>query len=383
MPARSAGGCMPISISTVPAEDSPNGRGVAGLPAEVPTQTSARPHTEHTAELREPFSRRPLSYQRTLDRALVHRRSVSEVLLTDAHKVDPDTFAVAAHLPDNHLFYSDLAGRDSGAPDPLLLAEIIRQTGIATAHLFYGVPRDWSFIFHAMELDARRLRPAVTRPDGEKGDVRAGGDAGQRDHLYELHVDVGVRDLFRRRGQLGGYTLDLVFTCGGDTVARATARQSFVPRPTWRALRSRRRDRPVAHHRPSAPASATAVGRRDISNVVVNMPFQSEAGPACILIIDQRHRTLFDHPLDHVPGMLSIEAARQAAVLLGARPSVGPGPPDLRFAWMSAEFDGFLELDVPVAVHVAAPGPDRPQLWRAEFRHLGDPAVLGRVGVSW
>ncbi|MFD9821243.1 AfsA-related hotdog domain-containing protein [Streptomyces violascens] len=58
------------------------------------------------------------------------------------------------------------------------------------------------------------------------------------------------------------------------------------------------------------------------------------------LRIHPQHRILFDHPVDHVPGMLLLEAARQAAHHLQHPESIVPTGMDCRF-------HRYLELHVP------------------------------------
>lgn len=57
------------------------------------------------------------------------------------------------------------------------------------------------------------------------------------------------------------------------------------------------------------------------------------------LRIDPTHPVLFDHPVDHAPGMLLLEAARQAAHAASGRPSAVVG--------MKAEFLRYTEFDSP------------------------------------
>ena len=61
---------------------------------------------------------------------------------------------------------------------------------------------------------------------------------------------------------------------------------------------------------------------------------------------DQDHLVLFDHPVDHAPGMLLLEALRQAAH------AVSPTT-DSTVTGMSVSFQGWVELDAPAWVSVA------------------------------
>jgi hypothetical protein len=90
------------------------------------------------------------------------------------------------------------------------------------------------------------------------------------------------------------------------------------------------------------------------------------------LRVDTGHPVLFDHPVDHVPGMLLLDAARQAAhAELGA----GAVPP----LALDADFGRFVELGAPCRVEVTArpplPGdPPGGHRTRVLFRHPGDAA---------
>jgi hypothetical protein len=77
------------------------------------------------------------------------------------------------------------------------------------------------------------------------------------------------------------------------------------------------------------------------------------------LRVDQSHAVLFDHPVDHVPGMVLMEAARQAALLT-------VGEPDALPVRCHFTFDKYVELDAPTIV-TAAPMP---------------PAIRGNRGVE-
>src|SRR5690242_5986532 len=79
-----------------------------------------------------------LSFSAAVPRALVHRRAVAEVLLTDWCTDGPGHHRVAAQWPRHHCFYRVHDGRH----DPLLVAETIRQTGILLSTTALDVPAD-------------------------------------------------------------------------------------------------------------------------------------------------------------------------------------------------------------------------------------------------
>ncbi|MBP5935265.1 hypothetical protein F3K43_03990 [Streptomyces sp. LBUM 1476] len=78
------------------------------------------------------------AWDRTVPRHLVHRRSVAEVLLTDALRVSDTRFLIAAQWPLRHsTFRPDPEGRH----DPVFVVETIRQMGLLIPRVFLGSPR--------------------------------------------------------------------------------------------------------------------------------------------------------------------------------------------------------------------------------------------------
>lgn len=66
-----------------------------------------------------------------------------------------------------------------------------------------------------------------------------------------------------------------------------------------------------------------------------------------MLRVDPTHPVLFDHAVDHVPGMLLLEAARQAAHSVGDGASAVIG--------MRTDFARYVELDAPAVVLAGEP----------------------------
>src|SRR5262245_14025929 len=81
-----------------------------------------------------------LSYERTVERSLVHRAAISEVFLTDLQAVHERRFLAAAQLPLTHGYYSDHL-QPAPSFDPVLILEASRQAGIGGATLL-GLPKD-------------------------------------------------------------------------------------------------------------------------------------------------------------------------------------------------------------------------------------------------
>jgi hypothetical protein len=277
-----------------------------------------------------------LRFDATVPRALVHRAAVAEVFPTDAVALGGDRFLVAAQLPRTHAFFNDAV-----LPyyDVLLGLETARQAGVLVAHRFYGVPTDSAFVlddveFTVTDAEAARIGPRPAR----------------------LVLDVRIGERTHRRGTLATLRFAVDATIDDAVYARGRGAMLFLPRDTYRRLRARVGRAPDAC--PAARGAAVApaaVGRRDERNVVLGPPRRGPAPGSIVseLVVDQRHPCLFDHPLDHVPGMLLTEGCRQAA-LFAAVQATGR-PPEAIVTACAIRFERFAELDAPVRC-VATPG---------------------------
>ena len=90
-----------------------------------------------------------LSFEQTIPRSLVHKRSLENVLLTEIRSCGPDRFICAGRIPSAHRFFND-AGR-TPCKDILFYTELGRQASLAVSHTFLDVPRDEVFIFEGSE----------------------------------------------------------------------------------------------------------------------------------------------------------------------------------------------------------------------------------------
>jgi hypothetical protein len=134
-------------------------------------------------------------------------------------------------------------------------------------------------------------------------------------------------------------------------------------------------------------APATSVGRTARRNVLLagwgsggdgNRGDDGDRGDA-ELAIDVTYRGLFDHAQDHIPGMLLIEAARQAA-LATASDETGVPAAALAVRALTASFTAVAELDLPVECHATRNG----DLVNVSMRQGGAPvcAIGARVAVK-
>ncbi|WSS22363.1 A-factor biosynthesis protein [Streptomyces sp. NBC_01190] len=221
---------------------------------------------------------------------MVHRTSVAEVLLTDVRPNGDGIFSAAASWPRSHTTFP----RDgTDLHSPLILVETLRQLGIYVPLRFFGVPQ----ASHLIISDLYFALVADREP-------RAGSGC------TEITCRVAVSEV--RRGPHGaatGMRLEVTFHSQRGLFARAGGGVRFLNERGYAAVRPNplmgRHPPMTAESRPN-PTTLSVAERRDV--VIVRREGALAVEPA-----DQRHPFFFDHVSDHVPGMVLLEAARQAA----------------------------------------------------------------------
>lgn len=289
-------------------------------------------------------------FDRTVNRGLVHRSAVSDVLLTDWRSIGDSDHLLGAQWPRGHSFYLPIAGRWY---DPVLMAETIRQAGLLIAHSAYGVPQDTRFLLGKLGYT---VEPAGLAHDGAPAnlsllvtctDVRT-----LRSALRGMRIRVHV---LRDGRQLGAG--DGEFTCASPTSYRRLRGDRFGARPSgWLP----------------APAHPPLVGRDRVADVVLAPRGEPDSWE---IRADVNHPVLFDHPVDHLPGMTLVEAMRQAACL-------AVGSPALLVTELDCRFTKYVEFDRPCVVHAEPGTPTRKGTpVRVVLRQDGTIAAEGRLTV--
>lgn len=225
----------------------------------------------------------------TVPRELVHRAAVAETLLTGWSRTAPDRFQVSAQWPRAHELH---VSSDRTAYDPLLVVETVRQSGTLIAHTEYDVPLGHHFVLNEFQVETFRRHLAV-------GALPA-----------ELVVEVAFTEVRHRGTRPSGARYTAEVLRAGERVARADVSFTCLSDAVYRRLRGVRdpaRSSAVPL-RPGLPATGVErVGPADVVLAPTDTPDRWQ------LRVDTAHPVFFDHPLDHVPGMLLLEAARQAA----------------------------------------------------------------------
>jgi hypothetical protein len=198
-----------------------------------------------------------------------------------------------------------------------------------------------------------------------------------------LRVDVTVTKAWERRGRTTGLDLEYaVSTPEGAPVATAHSSFSWMVPDAWRRLRERGRaahglgvDIGAPDRQVSFPPAESA-GRGLPGNVIIADMTETAGGARGRVVVDPGNAAMFEHPQDHIPGMVQLEAARQAAIWTLAR-ATGRPPAELAVRGVEGSFLAVGELDIPVHATATLEGADRVAV---EFVQSG--VELGRAVVD-
>lgn len=225
----------------------------------------------------------------TVPKEYVHRASHAEVFLTSCEKTGENTFTITGQWPRAHTFFNSSDGRSH---DHLQAVETIRQIGIFLAHSEFGIPLGHQFVMRDIS--------ATTYPE----------------HLGigNSPSDLTIETVFTRQREtiLG---VDIVIRRDGHVVAVGDGHFTCVSPAAYRRLRGTALATAIDYH--PTDQSPSDFGR----TLPIDLVLAPTDSPALWrLNPDPGHPVMFDHGGDHMPGMVLLEAARQAACAL-----LGPG----------------------------------------------------------
>lgn len=265
----------------------------------------------------------PTTLTMTVPKELVHRTTVAEVMLTDWDRVDDTHFVVSAQWPRGHSFFTPVA---DGYHDPLIGCETVRQIGILLGHAEFGVPFGHQFLVWDLALS---VHPQYLLMGYEPA---------------SLSVSVHCTEINRRGRNLSGLRFEAVFHHDGNIVATGGGSFSCMAPAVYRRVRGEHAPGGNWHQIPlSSPAAPQSVGRMSPMDVVLSPTDEQNHWQ---LRVDTRHPVLFEHAVDHVPGMVLVEAARQATAAALGRSSYLP-------LAIANEFKRYVELDSPCTIEAA------------------------------
>lgn len=277
-----------------------------------------------------------LSFDQPLPRGVVHKSGIGEVFLTDSVQLAPDRFAMAGELPRSHAFYSDHAAAPRGAA---LMAgvELMRQTLYVLAHRHLGVAEADKYVLRGFESSLTSVGAALTF-----------------DEPVQVVLLLRVADAFTRGGVVCGARVEVELAAvDGPALAHFGASYSWMGPERWAALRATAvgRTDPGALPRGRAPGlvEPATVGRADPANVVLAEPVVRADGTiTAVLRSDPFHAPLYDHPGDHVSGMVLAEGWRQLAVWSAAS-TLGCSANEIVVDGLDCAFSAVAEFGADVA----------------------------------
>jgi hypothetical protein len=262
----------------------------------------------------------------TISNTLVHKSRTSEVLLTGLRRDGAGQYQITARWPRNHRFYPV----HRNLHDPLLLIETIRQTFPLLSHAAFGTPLGHHLVWEHFSYGI--LTDVLRTSSGQHSDD-------------QVELDIDCQEVVRRGNRVAALALDYVVRRDGEPLATAQTRFTIQAPPVYQRLRASRGDAATMMARSiplTAPIPEQVACRASAADVVLSPTEQPHRWQ---LRVDTAHPFLFDHPVDHVPGALLLDAARQAAQASSPAPRLAVA--------MECEFSRYVELDQPCWVEVA------------------------------
>jgi hypothetical protein len=289
-------------------------------------------HSDLPEHLR--LSAAEINFDSTISRRLVHRNFIDHVLVTDVVRIQDDQFLCGARLPQSHPYFNETSG-GGGCSSILLAAETMRQACIALSHKFLEISPSCSYILQRAWCLLEKLGPRTVTP--EVGNL-----------ILDIHL---VNRSYRRTGELIGLVAHSTTYCAGQRSVDARGEWIFLPKKMYERLRRPNGDsNGNANGSRPIPIAPDQVGRRGLDNIVITAVTQTEPDVLeANVVVDPNHPYFFEHKLDHVSGMLLLEACNQLGIAAAAR-LCGLPPNEVVFKCLDAEFHEFAALDLPITL---------------------------------
>ncbi|MZE51310.1 hypothetical protein GTY86_08285 [Streptomyces sp. SID5770] len=298
------------------------------------------------------------SRTRTGLKECVGKRDLSEAFVVDCLSLCDTEQIVTVEWPRSHAFYTPTPQAHS----PLLFTESVRQALAVSCHTAHGIPMDyrmgWEHLRSDVVADALRTtrRPTTLQ-------LRVVHSAIKRRKLGSVHLVAHVEG-----------------TVDGAYAGSAEVHYSAHPGAIYNRLRGPRADSRAVFPRFAVPAPAVSperVGRGSERDVVLS---PTDEANRWRIRVDTGNSVLYDHPHDHIPGMVLLEAADQAARLSLDVPAIPVG--------FDTAFDRYVEFDAACVLTTSLLGPDllgRPRVridaHQRERRVFGTTVTLAPTGA--
>ncbi|ONK09789.1 ScbA/BarX family gamma-butyrolactone biosynthesis protein [Streptomyces sp. MP131-18] len=214
--------------------------------------------------------------------------------------------------------------------DPRVLSQLIRQSGLAIAHAEYDVPLAYQTLLHSLDYD---VAEGLSLPD---------------DRPTPLEIEVVVAEAGRKGRTARSLTMEVRLRAHGATVVTSRSEFGWVSPAVYRRLRGGRSTAAWGAWPLPAALAPESVGRAALADVVLSPGLRPHHWQ---LRNDVANTLLFDHPVDHVPGLVLVEAALQAAQTR---------LPGFAVRTVRSSYQRFAELDEPCWIEVRPAGPPGP-----------------------
>ncbi|MFE1177094.1 ScbA/BarX family gamma-butyrolactone biosynthesis protein [Streptomyces sp. NPDC058773] len=221
-------------------------------------------------------------------REFVHRPLADDILVTSWRRIDDTHFSLTAQWPHDHGYFTPNRGRHH----LILTGETIRQAGLLLCHAELGVPLGHHFI----------LGDLVYTTHPEHLAVGSGPTA--------LTIDVVCSRTRMRAGTLASGRFDMTIRKAGRIVATGHSDVTVTSPAVYRRLRG---SRLTARHAPGAlpaPVPARLTGSAEDGDVLLSPTARPDRW---LLRIPPGHPAVVNPANDHIPGMVLLDAAQQAA----------------------------------------------------------------------
>lgn len=238
--------------------------------------------------------------------------------------------AASAVVPGDHRLYGDAA---SGHWDVVLVADVISQIGIVTTTRLLDIGIEWDFMVREFRVGLDPIESMV-RGDGPlEMTLRAAGD----------EITIKSRGSSERGG---AGTLSIRTSVGERQSGDAFVSTYWLSERRWEELRRRVRRHLGPPDAPAGPLQPERLtGRRDPANAVIStLEASQDGGYECLVLVDIGDPTFFGVPLDHVNGLLLMEAAQQGTIAAACR-ELDASPASLLVDRAQISFLSFAELD--------------------------------------
>ncbi|MFE6227886.1 MULTISPECIES: ScbA/BarX family gamma-butyrolactone biosynthesis protein [unclassified Streptomyces] len=262
----------------------------------------------------------PLEGIQHVPKNLTRKTAPGQAFVTGWRRHDDGvSHTVLADWPAHHPLYTS----HKGHYHPLILSETIRQALALLSHVAHDIPLDFRLGWESYDSSAV---PTALRTGPDPAHVR----------LTVSHTEVDRH----RRGSVRLAT-QITATRDGEPLGIARVRYTAVPPAIYDRLRGAYADARASTARalPVGPAldDATRGRQTSLDDAVLSPLGESHRWQ---LRVNTANRSFFDHAHDHIPGLVFLEAAAQAAQALSGAAQTVPTEFDARFV-------RYVELDAP------------------------------------